>query len=143
MTIYDRDAVTDPGREIILMRNASGSTLLRGTPVTLDTVTLDGVRVTSVITAALLSIFVGVAFEDIPDGSYGRFQKRGYCDYARVAGHGANATAIGDLLVMVAAQTYLQRSGAGSGVIGQIIALEVVGIGAAVAARKVWLGPGC
>lgn len=143
MTLYDRDAITDPGREIVMMRNVSGSTLLRGTPTILDTVTLDGVRVTSVVTAALISVFSGIAFEDIPDGSYGRFQKTGYCDYARVAGHGSNATAIGDILALTAAQTYLTRLAAGSGAINQIISLEVIGIGAAVSARKIWLGPGC
>lgn len=143
MTIYDRDAITDPGRPLVLHRNVSGGILLRGTPVIIDTATIDGVGVTSVVTSALVSLFAGVAFEDLSDGDYGRFQVAGYCDYARVAGHGVNPTAIGDVLTLTSGQTYFTRLSAGSGAIWQATSLEVVGIGASVAARKVWLGPGC
>lgn len=134
----------NPERHFVKALNISGTTLLRGTPVVFDTQTPDGIRVTLPV-AATIGLFFGVTYgllnttADVPDGQYARFQVGGYCDYARVIGDGASTTAIGDKLKLVAAQSYFTRAAAPDGLPAFAIAVEVVSIGAAVAARKVIL----
>lgn len=150
MTIFHRQRKTDPGQSLVLLRNMSGQTLLRGSAVILDTQTLDGVRVT-IPSAGKLGLFKGILWgdsdgpADLVDGAYGLFQTGGYCDYALVANHGANNTVVGDVLGLVAGQVYLQRLAAGDGRPAFAHALEAIASNAVISssARRVDLGHGC
>lgn len=141
--IRERSTRQDPGQTFIVYRNASGTTLLKGTPVVLDPATADGVAIT-IPAAATLSSFLGIVEEDLADGEYGRVQNSAWCDYARVANHASNATAIGDVLGMLAGQTYLQRIAAADGRPAFAISYTAIAANGVITpvARKVWLGTG-
>lgn len=64
--------------------------------------------------AGLLALFAGLADEDILPATWGRVLVRGYLSYALVINDTVNAIAIGDVLIPVAGQFYLARSGAGT-----------------------------
>jgi hypothetical protein len=146
--IRDRPSIADPERAFRVAYNASGATILRGYPVCLDIATLDGKpRITTPLTAGSmsnLSLFYGVAFEDILSGAEGRIQRDGYCDYALVANHPSTNTVIGDLLLCLTGQTYLQRGAAGAAApsyLGGAFSLEVIIANATITpvVRKIWL----
>lgn len=146
--IRDRPSINDPDRIFRVAYNASGATILRGYPVCLDVATLDGKpRVTTPLTAGSmsnLSLFYGVAFEDILSGAEGRIQREGYCDYALVANHPSSNTLLGDNLTCLTGQVYLQRGAAGAAApsyLGGAFSLELITANAIItsAIRKIWL----
>jgi hypothetical protein len=148
MVVFDRPNITDPERKFHIFRNASGGVLARGTPVIINTATIDGVGV-ALAGAGLLSMFAGISFGPVGgaagsifDGEYGNFQWFGYCDYALVANHPSVATIIGDAVGLVSTKAYLQRIAAGDGLPKFAISLENIPANAVItpAARKVMLG---
>lgn len=145
MTISIRDTIADPPKSFEVFKNNSGASLLRGSVVVLDTGTnaLDGVNA-RLAQAATLSLALGIVENTTADQAYGRVQIAGYCDYALVFNDTAQAISIGDLLVPVAAQAYLARTGTGDGKSGFFIALEVVAIStpAVQSTRKIWIRRG-
>lgn len=136
-------------RRFIRYRNVSGALLAKGSLVVLDHVDLDGEGVT-LNSAGKNGLFAGIAYGpkgtpgggSIRDGAWGIFQVGGLCDYALIAGHAADITSIGDVILPTVGQAYGQRFAAGDGRPAFITAAEAVARGAAVAARKVWLGFG-
>lgn len=118
--------------------NASGATMTAGYPAVLDTTAtlVDGNRVTKPL-AALLSLFVGVAAENIADQAYGKFQTYGYCQSILVTNDASQAIAAGDILVPVTAQWHLARSGVSDGKSGFIVAAAAVATAATPAAALV------
>jgi hypothetical protein len=104
--------------------NVAGATMTAGYPAVWDiSASVDGVRVTKPATATL-SLFVGVAVEDIVDSAYGKFQCYGYRTQANVTNDTSNAIAAGDILIPVNAQFYLSRSAASDGKSGFVYAAE-------------------
>ena len=98
----------------------------------------DGVRVTKPATATL-SLFVGLANADIADSSYGLFQVYGYKSQAYLTNDTSTAVAIGDILVPVNAQWYLDYSAASDGKSGFVYAGQTYATataGAVTAANK-------
>lgn len=139
-----RDSEEVAEQELEVFFNASGETIQRGYPVQLGVVTFvdtNGVNVIKAVSTAQANLFAGVAYEDFLPGAYGRVQVTGFCDYALVANHSANATLAGDAMVPVAGQWYLQRSTAGVGVGALCTAMEAIAANAVItpAARKVFL----
>lgn len=115
-------------------KNVSGGSLVPGDVVVWDSsASVDGVRVT-LAAAATLSLFRGVAVENILDTGFGKFQVNGYNSQTKL--EGTAPIAVGDVLIPVAAQKYLVSFGPGTGVEGFVYAAEAYAV-AAVALKKV------
>lgn len=72
-------------------------------------------------TSSTLALFCGLADEDIAPQAFGRVQIRGLQTVGLVINDTTNDLAVGDLLIPVAGQFYLARSGAGATVPGLAI----------------------
>lgn len=137
MTQRVRDTVEDPGIELVVMRNVGGTTLTRGMPVSLDTTSPDGVGVSLVKNG--LFLFVGVMYEDVADGLYGRVQKSGFCDYA-IFNNVLGAVTIGAPLRASSDGYLVFNPDANSPPPNDASACEAKTTSGTL---KVWLGPGC
>jgi hypothetical protein len=113
----------------------AGETITANYPAVWDVGTADGVRVTQPVTATLSNL-VGVATADIADSAYGKFQVYGYRASAFVTNDTSQAVAAGDILIPVNAQWYLDRSAAGTGLSGLIMAGEAFATDATPAAAN-------
>jgi len=125
----------DAERVFAIFYNVAGETLTANYPAVWDVGTADGVRVTQPVTATLSNL-VGVATADIADSAYGKFQVYGYRASAFVTNDTSQAVAAGDILIPVNAQWYLDRSAAGTGLSGLIMAGEAFATDATPAAAN-------
>lgn len=109
------DAAGETGRDVgyVRVKNASGGALAKGDAVSLETGTLDGVRV-SKVAANTLTLFVGVLMKALADGEVGTAQSYGLCSAAYVTNDYSQAITIGDVLTVVSTKTHLARSAAGT-----------------------------
>ena len=105
--------------------NAAGVPIPANSPVVLDTSAPDGVRVTQPTTETL-SLFVGLAAQDIADRAYGLLQSYGFRATACVIVSDQPITA-GDILIPIGGAWGLTRAGAGDGKSGFVVAVESVG----------------
>jgi len=114
----------DAERVFQIVYNVAGATTDLGDSVVWDiSASVDGLRVTQPATATL-SLFVGVAIENIADSSYGRVQCYGYRTQALITNTTNQAIAAGDILIPVNAVDYLARSAASDGKSGFVYAAE-------------------
>lgn len=132
MAQFIRETVADGGAVIEIYRNDSGSTISKGYPVALSGTTADGVGITL---GSSNYLHVGVAYEDIIDGAYGRVQVAGYVDYAVVT----SGVTLGDSLVGSATGYALQ--GNSPPFPRDAAALESVAVTGS--GHKIWLGHAC
>lgn len=109
-------------------KNVSGGALVPGDVVVYDSsASVDGVRVT-LAAAATLSLFRGVAVENILNDGFGKFQINGYNSQTLL--NGTVAIAAGNILKPVAGQKHLVFHAAGDGVSGFVYAAEAYAVAA-------------
>jgi hypothetical protein len=114
----------DPERVFTIVYNVAGATITLGYPCVWDiSASVDGLRVSKPATATL-SLFVGIAVENISDSNYGKVQNYGYRESALVTNDTSQAIAAGDILIGVNAQWHLARSAASDGKTGFVYAAE-------------------
>jgi hypothetical protein len=120
--------------------NAQAGTITANYAAVWDVSTADGSRVTQPATATL-SLFVGIATENILTGEYGKFQLYGYRASGFVTNDTSQAIAAGDILIPVNAASHLARSAASDGKSGFVYAAEAFATATtpAAAAKKVFL----
>ena len=122
--------------------NNSGATILRGQAAVLD-VAVGQVNGNKVVqpTTATLSLFVGLAVDDILNGDDGTFQTWGYHRAGSVIDDVAQAITAGDILIPVDGASHLDRSGPSDGLTGFVVALEDIPTNASpvAAPRKVFI----
>jgi hypothetical protein len=124
--LFQRVNRTDAEKVFIIVQNVSAATVTAGYSVVWDGTAPDGVRV-SKPASATLSLFVGIANSDIADSSYGLVQVYGYKSQAYLTNDTSTAVAIGDILVPVNAQWYLDYSAASDGKSGFVYAGQTFG----------------
>lgn len=123
---FQRINRSDAEKVFVAVYNVSGATATAGYSLIWDYSAPDGVRVTKPATAGL-SLFVGVANQDIANSAYGEAQAYGYRASAYVTVRDTNATVTnGDIIVPVNAQWYLAYSAAGDGKTGFAFAGETI-----------------
>lgn len=114
----------DAEKVFIIVKNVSGATITANYPCVWDiTASVDGLRVTKPATATL-SLFVGIADDNIADSGYGLVQVYGYRASAYMTNDTSVAIAAGDIMIPVNAQWYLGKSAASDGKTGFIYAAE-------------------
>lgn len=111
-------------RVFSIVYNVAGATITAGYPAVWDiTSSVDGLRVSKPATATL-SLFVGIATQNIVDSAYGKVQHYGYKQSGYMTNDTSVAIAAGDILIPVDAQWYLARSAASDGKSGFVYAAE-------------------
>ena len=122
--LFQRLNRSDAEKVFIIVQNVAGATITANYPCVWDiSASVDGVRV-SKPASATLSLFVGIADEDIADQAYGLIQTYGYRTSAFVTNDTSVAIAAGDILIPVTAVWHMARSGASDGKSGFIYASE-------------------
>jgi len=122
--LFQRLNRSDAEKAFIIVQNNAGATITANYPCVWDiSASLDGVKVSKPATATL-SLFVGIADDDIADQAYGLVQVYGYRTSAYVTNDTSVAIAAGDILIPVNAQWYMARSAASDGKSGFIFAAE-------------------
>jgi hypothetical protein len=101
--LFKRISRTDAEKVYIVVQNVSGGTLTAGYSCAFDLSSVDGVRVSQPITAALQA-FAGIADADIADSGYGLVQVYGYRSSAYIHRSTEKATAAGVELELQNAQ---------------------------------------
>jgi hypothetical protein len=119
--LFQRVNRSDAEKVFTVVQNVAGATITAGYACVWDGSSPDGVRVTKPVTATL-SLFVGLANSSIADSSYGLVQVYGYKSQAYLTNDTSTAVAIGDILVPVNAQWYLDYSAASDGKSGFVYA---------------------
>lgn len=123
MPFYERDSEDSPEARFEVFRNYSGETIVAGSAICIDVASGGtGARIVKPATANL-NFFVGIADENAPDGEVFVVQTRGWRT-ANVRNDLAVAITAGDILIPVAGQWYLLRSGAPDAKTGFIYAAE-------------------
>lgn len=114
----------DAEKVFMIVKNVAGATITANYPAVWDiSASVDGLRVTKPATATL-SLFVGIADDNIADAGYGLVQVYGYRASAYMTNNTSVAIAAGDELLAVNAQWYLAKSAASTGISGFIYAAE-------------------
>ncbi len=123
-----------------MVYNVAAATITAGYACVMDVTSPDGVRVSQPATATL-SLFMGIAVNDILDSSYGKVQVYGYRASAYITNATNQAIAAGNILVPVDSAWYLTYSGASDGKTGLVMAAEAFATGAVPAAdnKKVFI----
>ena len=122
--LFQRLNREDAEKVFVIVKNVAGATLTANYPCVWDiTSSVDGVRVSKPATATL-SLFVGIADDDIADSAYGLVQTFGYRASAFVTNDTSIALAAGDILIPVNAAWHLIESSASDGKSGFIYAAE-------------------
>ena len=122
--LFQRLNRTDAEKVFIIIQNVAGATITANYPCVWDiSASVDGVRVSKPATATL-SLFVGIADDDIADQAYGLVQSYGYRTSAFVTNDTSVAIAAGDILIPVNAVWHMGRSGASDGKSGFVFAAE-------------------
>lgn len=122
--LFQRLNREDAEKVFLIVLNVSAATITAGYACVWDVSAPDGVRVSKPATATL-SLFVGIADDDIANGSYGLVQAYGY----RAAGYVINGVvtiAAGQILVPENALWSLAYSAASDGKTGFVYAGEAV-----------------
>jgi hypothetical protein len=115
----------DPEKIFIAVKNVSGATITAGYSAVWDiSASVDGVRVTKPATATL-SLFAGIADDDIADSAFGLLQAYGYKSAAYVI-NGTTAVAAGNILIPQDALWSLVYNAAGDGKSGFVYAAEAI-----------------
>lgn len=131
------------------IKNATGSSIAKGSAVVWDATALDGFSV-MLPTTATLSLLVGVLVETIAAGAYGSVCIYGFRGAAATItahtaiygalvqndGGGGSDIAVGDILVPVNGQAYFARSAASDGKTGLVMAMQAYTKGTQVVAEK-------
>lgn len=135
--LFPRIIKDDAERVFIAVRNVAGSTITAGYAAVLDiSSSVDGNRVTKPATATL-SLFMGLASENIVDSAYGLLQAYGYRQSGFVTNDTSQAIAAGDILIPVNAAHHLARSAASDGKSGFVFAAAAVATATTPAAAQV------
>ena len=122
--LFQRLNREDAEKVFIIVKNVAGATITANYPCVWDiTSSVDGVRVSKPATATL-SLFVGIADDDIADSAYGLVQSFGYRASALVTNDTSVAVAAGDILIPVNAVWHMARSAASDGKSGFVYAAE-------------------
>lgn len=122
--LFQRLNREDAEKAFLIVKNVSGATMTAGYSCIWDVSAPDGVRVTKPATATL-SLFVGIADDDIVDSAYGLVQAYGY----RATGYVINGVvtiAAGNILIPENAAWSLAYSAASDGKTGFVYAGEAV-----------------
>ena len=122
--LFQRLNREDAEKVFIIVKNTAAATITANYPCVWDSATsFDGVNVYKPATATL-SLFVGIADDDIADDAYGLVQVYGYRASAYVTNDTSQAIAVGNILIPVDAQWYLDYSSASDGKSGFVYAAE-------------------
>lgn len=122
--LFQRLNREDAEKVFLIVYNVSAATITAGYSCVWDVSAPDGVRVSKPATATL-SLFVGIADDDIANGAYGLVQAYGY----RAAGYVINGVvtiAAGNILIPENALWSLAYSAASDGKSGFVYAGEAV-----------------
>lgn len=122
--LFQRLNRDDAEKIFAIVKNVAGATITANYPCVWDiSASVDGLRVSKPATATL-SLFVGIADDDIADSGFGLVQTYGYRASAYITNDTSVAIAAGDILIPVNAQWYCARSAASDGKTGFVYAGE-------------------